>query len=258
MSSHVPSTGTDFLHPQHCSRTRWTSSRRQHRRHSTLVSRAGAGPNSSAGSGRRAVAQRADCASSWKARPRISSVPHRGPSIRRDPFGCGGPRAPHAGIQSRSAAGRPPALPHGPSSSSAHGTGRQPAMAQRIHPATLFSRSGHQRGGQSKANGVGDFAVAGTFAVRAADVVPGLRGRPWPAPVRPPAPHAGPDSARQKPPGVKRHLLAPQVIHGAAQLRRQDAQGPRLAPLLLLARQPLLGRFVAAQHQAGRLAQRPP
>jgi hypothetical protein len=222
-----------------------------------LASRQSAGPNSSAGSGRCAVARRADCHSSWEWRPRISSVPCRGPSKRRDPLVRGRPRAPAAGIESRSAAGRPPVRPHGPSSTAAHGTGRQTAKHPRIHPSTFVPRSGSRRGGQSKASGVGDAAAAGTFAVKAAHIVPGLRGRPWLAPVRPPAPHAAPESARQKPAGVERHLLVPQVIDRAADLGRQYAQGPRLGPLLLLTGQPLLGRLVAAQQQAGRLAQRP-
>jgi hypothetical protein len=111
MSSHVPSTGTEFSSIRRAAREHAGLLRAaEHRSRSSLVARALAGPNSSTGSGRRPVARVAGCTSSAEARPRISSVPHRGPSRRRAQLLGGAPRASHAGIESRSAAGRP--LPH--------------------------------------------------------------------------------------------------------------------------------------------------
>ena len=62
---------------------------------------------------------------------------------------------------------------------------------------TFLRGSGRPRGGQSKHNGVGVNDAAGGVAVGAARAVPGVRVRPGHAPVRPPAPHAGPDDAGQ-------------------------------------------------------------
>ena len=55
---------------------------------------------------------------------------------------------------------------------------------------------------------------------------------------------------REEPPQIERLLLAPHVIHRAAQLRLQDRQGFLLAALAGLAVEPFLRVGFRTQHQA--------
>ena len=120
-----------FFHSQHITRSRLTNARSAAPETFGVGLSPEAGPNSSAGQAGNPLPRSPTAAPQTEQRPRISSVPHRGLSIRRAQRSCGARRAPHAGIESRSAAGRPSPSPRWPSWSVAHGTGRPRALSLR-------------------------------------------------------------------------------------------------------------------------------